>query len=256
MAESSRTGVNSVLIAFKILEVIAQTRDIGVSELARRLGMPKSTTHRYLTTLGSVGWLEVVDRGQPRWKLGTQAVSLGLRAADGLRLRDVILPIMSQLREATGETVLLSVPDERAALLVERLDSLKALRPFIRLGELMPYHASAAGLALLAGFPRDHAEGILSQISDDSYTSNTILDRTELRNELDAIRQRNYSINLERWTDGISGVGSAITDAHGNPVAAVSIAVPSVRLNDQSKASDLGLQLVESTQQIQGLLRS
>ncbi len=251
--ETPAGGVNSVHIALRILERVAELQETGVSDLARELSMPKSSVQRYLTTLGAAGWLESFSNGQTRWRLGSHAISLGLRGADGLGLRDIALPLMQRLRDETGEAVLLSVPDNAGALLIERLDSPRPIRPFIHLGEFMPYHASAAGLALLAAFPAARRERVLAALFA-PFTANTVTDPVLLEADLEQIRERNFAINSERWTDGISGLGSVLTDSHGAAVAAISIAVPTVRF-DEDAYEKLGLRLAEMTRQSQGILR-
>lgn len=252
-AKTQSGAIQSVVLALKVLDQVSQTQDLGVSELARKLDMPKSSLQRYLTTLGSTGWLEPSEESPTRWRLGNSAVSLGLRAADSMDLRKVALPVLQKLRDLTGETVLLSIPHQLGALVIERVDSLKSLRTFTSLGEHMPYHASAAGLSMLAWYPEGRVDEIL-EAEATTFVTRVGDDREEIGAELAQIRERGYAINSGRWTDGISGLGAAVKDANAEVVASISVAVPSVRF-EQRKYREVGEYLASLVADIAPLIR-
>src|SRR5262245_60272422 len=107
----SNKPVAAVLSTFRVLEEVAQLQPVGVSELARSTGMPKSTVQRCLLTLQYVGWLRMVDPTRAKWGVTTKPLGIGLRAAGEEGLREAAQPFLDELRTVTSETVHLAVRD-------------------------------------------------------------------------------------------------------------------------------------------------
>lgn len=222
-------ATNSVVSAIRVLEAVGQRQPIGLSELARAVGLPKSTVQRTLLTLSEVGWCTTDDAS--RWRLTYRAFAVGNQARDAGELRGRALPALHELQLATGETVHLAAPDGPVLVLIERLDTAHRLRAFLPLGHRIPLHASATGQAFLAACPDAEIETYLAGPLEPS-THATITDPDVLRSRLAEIRERGWSVNPQGLSEGIAAVGAAIRGPDGCPVGALSVSGPTVRMTE------------------------
>ena len=220
--------MNSVKTALRVLEAVAAYQPAGLSDLTRRLGLPKSTVQRCLATLDEAGWIRPGGQELTRWVLTGRAFSVGSQVANTRNLREIALPALSTLQEATLETIHLMVPDGDEMVLIERLDSAHELRTFKPLGSRAPLHATSNGKSVLAHLPEAEREAYLAARLR-PITAQTVTDPDELRARLAEIRARGYAINVAELHDGVTSVGAAVLDA-GRPVASLSISGPSSRI--------------------------
>lgn len=251
---AGRTGTqnsrptHSVVSAFRVLEAVAEMQPVGLSDLAREVGLPKSSTQRALLTLAEIGWLRASEGSPTRWGLTYRALRLSRNVDERSGLRAVALPVMNELQLATTETVHLTAPDGDALVLLERLDTPHPLRAFLPLGERVPFHASATGLAFLAACADEEVERYLAS-GLVARTPDTLTDRANVLAAITTIRERGWSTNVGGLSTGISSVGAAITDRAGQPVGAVSLSGPSSRMVPE-RFDDLGPQVARAAGRI------
>ncbi|MHA7663865.1 IclR family transcriptional regulator [Mycolicibacterium sp. HS_4_1] len=220
--------MNSVLTALRVFEEVATAQPVGLSELTRRLGIPKATVQRNLKTLAEAGWIRPTSDGG-RWEITGLAYRLGSAVATRDNLREAALPELAALQSITGETVHLAVPDGDELVLVERLDSSHQLRAFLPLGTRLPLHAAATGKAYLATLDDARIAEYLAG-APAKVTANTITDPEWLWEEVRATRQRGYAVTVEGLHDGISAVAVAVRGRDGLARACFSISGPSARM--------------------------
>lgn len=220
--------MNSVLTALHVFEAVAESQPVGLSELARRLGVPKSTVQRCLKTLHEAGWVRPVP-GESRWSITGRAFTVGSAVASGDHLREVALPELGMLQSAVGETIHLAVPDGDELVLVERLDSPHQLRAFLALGTRLPLHAAATGKAYLAALPDEQIAAYLAA-APAKVTERTETDPARLWNEIHVVRKHGYATAEQELHEGISAVAVALRDRSGAARACFSISGPSSRL--------------------------
>lgn len=241
-------ATHSVVSAFRVLESVAEHQPVGLSELARLVDLPKSTTQRFLLSLQEVGWIRSTDSSPTRWGLTLRALAVCGTGGGQANLRDVALPLMNDLQLLTTETVHLCAPDGDHLVLVERLDTAHRLRAFLPLGERIALHASATGLAFLSARPPEEIERYLSHPLP-AQTQDTLTDPAAVRHALSSTRERGYSINVGGLSSGISSLGAPVVDSSGTPVAAVSVSGPSSRLVPE-RFDDLGPHVRETALRI------
>jgi DNA-binding IclR family transcriptional regulator len=230
----------SVERAFAILCVLAERSDpMGVSEIARRTGLPKSTVHLGLQTMRTLGFVEQEPDGD-RYGLGLQAAQLGVQALDHSRLVRYLRPRMEQLAHESGEAVSLGIRQNRSVVFIERYETLHVLSTSIRVGLPMPLHALATGKVLLAALTDDEVREIYPDEELPEQSEKTIRTLTALFEELAQVRERGYAHNHDELYDGVSA--AAVPVRLGNHVvAALSIAGPTSRF----RAGDWITQLLE-----------
>jgi IclR family transcriptional regulator, KDG regulon repressor len=220
---STVTKALKVLQAFKYDEPV-----LGVSELARRLGMGKSSVHRILTTLLHEGFVaKTVD---DRYRLGLRVHELGQVAVHSLRLREVAHQYLERLRNESGETVHLAVLDGTEVVYVDRFESQNTLRLFSRLGHRTDAHATSTGKCLLAFGTQEQVDLVVAA-GLRRKAPRTIGSKSALIDALQSVRELGYAANVDENEPGVSSVGAPIFGFDGTCIAAVSIAGPSVRMN-------------------------
>ena len=115
--------MDSVKSVLRIIEAVATSPEIGVSDLSRQLRQPKTTVQRGLITLHEAGWIRPTNEPRRRWKITSKLFMLSRSAETEARLRRAALPVMQSLRDETQETTHLMVREERHLVLIERVDS-------------------------------------------------------------------------------------------------------------------------------------
>ena len=198
---------------------------LGVSELARRLELGKSTVHRLLTTLVSEGLVEQ-DRRTGGYRLGIVMFELGEAVKVHLDLHAAAGPVLVRLREQTGESSQVGVLDGDEVVYVDRLESAYSLRLFIETGRRVPAHCTSSGKVLLAHRPVPERERYLSRGALPRLTPDTITDPDALRAELATVRTRGWAEAINEREIGVASLAAPIRDRHGEVVAAVSIGAP------------------------------
>ncbi|GAA3694387.1 IclR family transcriptional regulator [Nonomuraea antimicrobica] len=222
--------MQNVINALRVLEEVAARQPIGVGELARGLGLPKSTVQRSLMTLREAGWIRPAGGEVTRWQVTSKALQVARRTELGLR--DAAIPVMEELRRSTGETIHLMVPEGDAVVLIERLETDKPLRIVLPLGIRLPLHASANGKAVLAHVLA-RTDRPLADLP--GYTDTTITDPGALRAELAAVLARGYADNRGEWRSDIAAVASAVLGPDG-PIATLSVSTPASRMPEDLRA--------------------
>lgn len=222
----------SVLTAFRVLETVAATQPVGLSELARATGLSKTTVQRSLVTLAEAGWLARGRSGsRAAWSLTPRAYVVGSQGAMSTALRDAAMPILADLQRATGETIHLSLVTDREVVLVERLDSAHELRTYFPLGLTTPLHATASGKAALAALEDAALDAYLA--SDLEQTQpRTVVDRERIRADVERIRIEGFATVDQEWQQGVTAV-AATARVDGAPFATVSISAPSSRVDGE-----------------------
>lgn len=224
--------MKSVLVAFRVLEDVATHQPVGVSEVARRLQLSKTTAQRSLTALHEAGWIEPAEELRTTWSLAIRALVVGGHAIDARRgLRSIAVPVMEELRRSTEETIHLFVRNQDNAVLIERLDGIKPVRVFNPLGGRALLHRTSSGKAMLAHLAPVELEAYLSRPLTSGRTREPI-DIDELRAELAQVRTRGFAINLAQNQPDVSAVGAPIFDEREHALGAVTISAPSSRLTE------------------------
>jgi DNA-binding IclR family transcriptional regulator len=222
--------VQSVDRALQILSAFepeGRGRALGVAQLAARLGVHKSTASRLAATLAAHGFLE---RGPGEaFRLGRRIARLGLLAAGGPDLVDAARPPMEALAARTGETVVLSVTVDGAAVDVAQVESRYLVGGKSWIGLRTPLHATSDGKALLAFGAATLPPGRLESMAPRTLTS-----RARLARELAAVRRTGWARAVGECEEGLNGVAAPVFAQGGRCVAAVSVSGPAYRLDEHA----------------------
>lgn len=220
-------GVRSVVTALELLELLAAEPDLGVAAIGRRLGVAKSTAHRMLGTLRAKGYVQLVPE-QKSYRLGMRLHELGELVASRNQLRDHALPLLEVLRNQTGETAHLAVPEGGQMFYVERLESYQGLRFSSRVARLRPIHLTSSGKAV-AAFNPVVAKAAIDQ-GFEVRTPRTIRSKAQFLRCLAETRERGYAFSVEEDEPGLASVAAPVFDRTRTARAALSVAGPVTRI--------------------------
>lgn len=207
----------------------AEEPELGITVLAKRLNVAKSTAHRLVTTLVSEGFLEQ-NPVDGRYRLGLLLFAMGTLVRRRMDVSEQSLPLLHQLRDNSGETVHLAVLHGTEILYLRNIESHHAIRPRSYLGVRKPAFCTSEGRALLAfSAPLLVADAMRNGL--EPRTRNTVTDKSELTRLLAGIRNSGHAIDDEESEEGMRGLAAPIFDANGAVVAAVGVVGPVQRLS-------------------------
>ncbi|WOP18639.1 IclR family transcriptional regulator [Raineyella sp. LH-20] len=207
--------------AFLLLECFsAEERVLTFTDLVERSGLPKSTVHRVLARLMSLGIIEEHDKA---YRIGMRlfAITTSMPAS---HLRDLCLPFLARLHTWSRRPVHLAVLRGVRVAFLERLAAPDDDLPTPRPGEILPAHATAVGKALLAWLTVEERDGILPDPLP-RFTPTTVTDRTVLERQLHAIRHNGLAHDLAEWDPGVFTAASPLV-VHRRQVAAIAVSAP------------------------------
>jgi DNA-binding IclR family transcriptional regulator len=169
-----------------------------------------------------------------RYRLGLKLFELGSKAVGALDLQERVRPHMQRLQRETGETVNFAILDKGEVLYLHKIDSQSYLRIAANVGDRCPAYSTALGKAILASLPEEEAERVLGSMKLQARTPTTLSSMAALKEELRTTRNRGYAIDDEENMEGVRCVAAAVLDHRGNPVAAISVAGPAIRVTKNS----------------------
>lgn len=246
--------VKSAYRALDVLEAMA-AGPATLSELARRLDIPKSSLHGLMRTLADRGWVVASEEGT-RFRLGLRALQVGSRFVDEDEVVAHVAPAMDRLAEVTGETVQHARLDGGQVVYLSKRDSLHPVRLISSLGSRLPAHATALGKALLAARDDETVRGSLS-FPLPALTARTLTEWEPLAAELAATRARGYAIDDGEAADGLRCFSvtvprGGLPGRDGPATDAISVSVPTFRLTTE-REDDLVAALLEAQQRLGGV---
>jgi DNA-binding IclR family transcriptional regulator len=213
----------------EVLEAFSSTDpELSVVEIARRTGLPRTTVHRIVDSLRTVGFLEQ-DASRDHYRLGLKLFELGGSALMNLPLYREAPPFVDTLAKLTGEAVHLCIFDGAQMVFVTRHNQMAGPHNTAVLMEASPCHSTGVGKAALAFQSEATVERVI-RAGLPRFTPNTIIEPKRLRSELAAIRERGYSIDDCEHEPDLRCVAAPIRNSAGRVFAAISATGPSRRV--------------------------
>lgn len=226
-------------------------RDLGITDIAEALTMPKAAVHRVLASLRTRGLVHL-DEESHRYSLGTAALRLGLTYLDKVDVRESARPFLRRLSQQTRETTTLSVPaGARSRIYVDQVLPDREVVMSVRLGEPYPLHAGASSRAMLAFQTGERIDSYLTGGGLEALTAATIIDPGELRADLARIRESGWAHSEAERKEGAASVAAPVLDHEGHAVAVVSVCGPAERF--ASVVEEVRTALLEVTDELSRL---
>ena len=229
MTPKSSARLSSVANSIRLLKAFTDDEfELGVSSLAKRLGLAKSTVHRLASTLIKDDMLEQ-DKQTGKYRLGLALFELGARVRRKMNVFNEAQFALKDLVEKTEETAHLTVLDHASVMFLYKFESRQAIRMKSILGARVPAHCSADGKAILAYQTKERIESIaVNGLA--ALTAKTITSVEQLMVDLAQVRARGYALDDEETEVGLRAIAAPIRDHTGEVVAAISIAGPIQRM--------------------------
>lgn len=220
---------------------------MGVSEVARELGLSKAVVHRIFRSLSQRGFLQA-GAGSRDYRLGPAAVALGARGLRDLDMRRAARPVLEELRDRTGETTTLSEFIGTQRVYLDQFESRHTIRMTVELGRLHPLYAGGTGKAIMAFLDKSARENVLSK-GLVRLTETTITEPNALARELKEIATRGFAVSMGERQHDAGSVAAPIFDSEGRVIGALSVCGPVGRFDEESIAR-YGRLVVEASDRV------
>jgi len=232
---NNTTPMTSLLKAVSILRCFSYDEpELGISDIVRKVKMPRTTVHRILSTLVRVGFL-IRKNNTGKYRVGPALYTMGSLYLFTTDILSAAEPVTELLNELSGEAIKISVFDRGNVIVVKKEESRYDFRYQHAVGSILPAYASSMGKAFLSELSEMELESLYPNEILKPLPSKTIATKTELKEELKQVRSTGFSVDMEGNTEGLSGVGCVIRDTTGKVVAAMSIGVPSHTFTEKRK---------------------
>jgi DNA-binding IclR family transcriptional regulator len=238
--------VQSIDRAFTVLRALSGG-PAGVTEIADRVSLPKSTVSRLLSTLEEIGAVEQVSAGGD-YRIGWTMIELAASARPGRSLISVARPHLVELNRRSGESAGLSIPDGLEMLYLDQVNPDSELQVRDWTGHRIPMHAVPSGQVVLASDP-ELVETVTAARMH-AFTAKTITTARALRSRLDAVTRDGYAFADEEFADGLNSVAAPVRNAQGRVVAALHVYGPASRLPGEREVDALGTMVREAADRI------
>lgn len=241
-------GIKSDRRLLSILEALADHGPIGVTALADKLDVSKSTVYAHLQTLERE---EYVVKDGTLYSLGLQFLTIGRAVRDRWPQADLIRTKVDTLAETTGERAQFIVEEHTQGVYVYRATGENAVETDSGVGKRVPLNSISAGKSILAFMNERRREAVLEEAGLPGRTENTITSRAALEAELEQVRERGFAQNDEESTDGLRSVGVPIMDASERVIGAISVSGPSHRFTEERFESAIPNRILGAVNEIE-----
>ncbi len=221
--DSGPEGLGGLDRAAAILGAFDAThRELTLSALVARCGLPRSTTHRIADRMIRLGWL---DKPRDRYRIGNRLFEISSLAPIRHELREAVLPFLQDLHNAAKTTVQLGVLDGTQILIVEKITGHRPMPMLSQVGGMIPAYCSGLGRAILAYSDGATIDAVLAA-GMPARTPRTLTSAVAVMRELTAIPPRGWAVDREEGNIGVSCVAAPIFGPLGDVVAALSVTGP------------------------------
>jgi DNA-binding IclR family transcriptional regulator len=224
-------SVDRALTALKLF--LHEKGDWGVSELAARLGVHKSTAHALLRTLMAHD-LVAPDPATRRYRLGSAAPAYGMANNGQAALREAAHPTLARLADGAGETAILCLPHDGRFQIADAVEPPDEMRVALPVGRHIPLACGCAGKAYLAWLDPAERERILRPVDLRRFTARSITRMPAYLAELRRVRERGYALDLEEYSPGVHAVGFPVRPPGRTPVGVICVVGLSHRMREET----------------------
>ena len=229
---------------------------LGIVDIAERLGMSRSTTHRYVTTLVALGYLE--QGASRKYRLGLRVTDLGMSALNATGLREQAHADLTELSHRAGYTTSLAVLEGGEIVYVDHVQSFRRgqrdVEPKLGLGSRLPAYCTALGKVLLAYMPERERREPLAKTNGDNRGPNAITSKGILRDELVQVLDEGFAVEDEELASGRIAIAAPVLDESNEIAAAIDMTAATPGITTEELASALGPHLISTADRISARL--
>lgn len=234
-----KNPVQSAERIFNVLEAVAKAGSIGLMELSNHLDLHKSTTHRLLTSLSYMGYVEQDDETN-KYRLTFKILELSGNFLAKVDIVSIAHPYLEKLANQCQETVHLVQRSGTNVVYIDKISPLISRDTSIRMGSQVglarPMYCSAVGKSILSNMTADEVKDVWNNSTIEKKTENTIISFEKLLKELEQVRYKGYALDNEENEIGVRCIGTCIFNHQKQAKYAFSISAPVSRLSDEKIA--------------------
>ncbi len=231
-SDNKNDSIQSVERALDIIEILSvEPQGLGVTEVAEKAGLHKSTAHRIIKTLADRGYLERTEAGG--CKIGLKCIEAVSCYINSLELQTQARPHLATLTGELGLTAHLGVLDGDQVVYIEKMDVISSVRLYSQIGAHVHAYCSSLGKILLSAYSGTELRDRMSNCSFIKYTENTIAGMDELEAELGKVRKQGWAMDNEEFEIGHRCIAAPIYDYRGDIIAAISASGSSRQLTEE-----------------------
>lgn len=246
--------IRSVTHALDLLEQYhGDEAELSLSDLSKRLQLPKNKIFRLLATLEQRHYIEH-DSSSESYCLGLKNLEVGQSVVRQRKHFHHVRPLMESLARECKETLCLSVLRDYHCIHVHVVNGRNPLRVVQRTGGRVPAYCTSAGKAQIACLPEERLHRYLHDCQLQSHTPTTITDPRQLLQHLQQVSRQGYALDLEELEVGVKSVSAPVRDYTSNTVSAISCYVPSISSNDTRMEEELIPFIIKGARQISAIL--
>jgi len=242
-----RMPVKTPNTVFEIVETLLELDGARFTDLVDNMEMPRSTLHDHLRSLESIG---VVVKNDQEYTVGTRFLEIGARARHQHPLFKAGHSQVEKLAIQTGEHASLSIEERGRGILLYVAKGENAVNLKAYPGRRTPLHANAAGKVMLAHLPEERVDEIIDQHGLPAYSSETITDRDELKEELVQIQELGYATDTSELVEGVRAISAPILQK-GTVVGTISVGGPANRMRGERFEEELPDSLLSASNVIE-----
>lgn len=224
--------MGTVAKALSLLGLFARsTPELGLSELARRSGLNKTTTYRLMSELAAQGFVEQVGAGRA-YRLGPAFLRLAALREQAVPMRETVQAVVSELAAATGETAHFSLLEgQTLSTLAYAYSAAHGTSVLMDDAEVLTFHGTSSGIAVLAFSPPDFVDRVLSEPLS-ARTPETVTDPAEIRATLPRVRKQGVAASVGGFEVDVFSHAAPVFDNAARVIGAVAVAAPVTRMSD------------------------
>jgi DNA-binding IclR family transcriptional regulator len=243
---STNNSINSIFKTFRLIEIFSEPNyEYSLTEIKKKLEISMGSVQRITNSLTALGYL-VKDKKSKKFRLTPKWLPIGFGILAGLEIRKIALPHLKQLYKETGETVSLVVRDGDDVIYLERLITQDLIGFNIRAGLRRPMYPNSMGKAILAFLPADEQEEILRRSVFNNREQKQALNKKEIIQELNQIKQQGYAVNQVQYSGGALAISVPILNHKGKAIGGINIGTPSNNPPNEKKFREF-VQLLMNT---------
>ncbi|MGO4238285.1 IclR family transcriptional regulator [Pseudarthrobacter sp. YAF2] len=246
--------IESLARGLSVLKGFSPARyDMSLAEIAETAQVTKATAFRIAHTLTEYGFLMRIDQTK-LYRLGPTALSVGLETVASMTLPIIAEPALVHLRDRTGETVQLAVPDQLSAVIVGRYPSRRFPPNTVYIGHRVPIYAGSLGRAMLSALEPEQRRAVLAECEIRAATPRSRTSPEAILQALEADAQRGWSLNDQETTVEHRSLAAPLLTPSGQPAGAVNVTVSAQRITAHDLVGKYADAVVQAAQNISGLL--
>jgi len=222
--------VETLIRFFKIIDLLENSSELRLKDIAEKLNIDKSTVHRFLKTLLKYNFVRM-NPSNKKYSLGLKFLNIATKIIDSIDIRNIAHPYLIDLEEYSNETIHLTTFDGKRVVYIDKIESIKPIRMYSRIGNVAPINCTAAGKAILAFQKESVINSIIQDLDFIQVTKNTITDKKKFMEDLEDVRNKGFAIDNSEHEENICCIAAPIRDYSREVKYAVSISAIKTRMD-------------------------